>query len=91
MSGEPEKASLLGKVHSFPGKSYCSNCSNTPNIPNDTRMQFVRLMEICDENCMLQIVEEETRGKNTLDLIYTNEVSLVTDIDLNKSAISDHH
>merc|ERR1712002_154537 len=53
--------------------------------------QFVRLMEICDENCMLQVVEEETRGVNTLDLIYTNEVSLVTDIDVNESDISDHH
>merc|ERR1712002_845858 len=62
-----------------------------PNISNDTRMQFVRLMEICDENCMLQVVEEETRGRNTLDLIYTNEVSLVTDIDVNESDISDHH
>merc|ERR1712030_141970 len=61
------------------------------NISNDTRMQFVKLMKICDEKCMLQIIEEEMRGKNTLDLIYTNEVSLVTDIDVNESAISDHH
>jgi len=40
---------------------------------------------------MLQIIEEKTRGENTLDLIYTNEVGLVTDIDVNKSAISDHN
>merc|ERR1712074_103149 len=32
-----------------------------------------------------------TRGENTLDLIYTNEVNLVTDIDVNESALSDHH
>ena len=61
------------------------------NISNDVRMQFIKLMKICDEQCMLQIIEEETRGKNTLDLIYTNEISLVSDIDVNKSAISDHH
>ena len=54
-------------------------------------MQFIKLMKICDEQCMLQIIEEETWGKNTLDLIYTNEISLVSDIDVNKSAISDHH
>merc|ERR1712055_753785 len=42
------------------------------NISNDTRMQFVKLMKICDEKCMLQIIEEETWGGNTLDLIYTN-------------------
>ena len=61
------------------------------NISKDTRMQFVKLMKICDEKCMLQVIEEKTRGENTLDLIYTNEVSLVTDIDVNESAISDHH
>merc|ERR1711984_69945 len=61
------------------------------NISNDTRMQFVKLMKICDEKCMLQVIEEKTRGENTLDLIYTNEVSLVTDIDVNESALSDHH
>merc|ERR1712055_353730 len=44
-----------------------------------------------DGKCMLQIIEEKTRGENTLDLIYTNEVGLVTDIDVNKSAISDHN
>ena len=53
-------------------------------------MQFIKLMKICDEQCMLQIIEEETRGKNTLDLIYTNETSLVSDTDVNESAISDH-
>ena len=60
------------------------------NISNDKRMQFIKLKKICDEHCMLQIIEE-TRGKNTLDLIYTNETSLVSDIDVNESAISDHH
>merc|ERR1712030_122524 len=47
------------------------------NISNDKRMQCVKLMKICDEQCMLQIIEDETRAKNTLDLIYTNEISLV--------------
>ena len=61
------------------------------NVSNDKRLQFLKLMKICDEQCMLQIIEEETRDKNTLDLIYTNEIGLVTDIDVNKSAISDHN
>merc|ERR1712090_109072 len=61
------------------------------NRTNEVKMQFERLMKICDGKCMLQIIEDETRGKNTLDLIYTNEVGLVTDIDVNESAISDHN
>ena len=61
------------------------------NRPKEEKIQFERLMKICDGKCMIQIIEEKTRGENTLDLIYTNEVGLVTDIDVNKSAISDHH
>ena len=60
------------------------------NATQDEKIQFIKLMKICDEQCMLQVIEEETRGKNTLDLIYTNETGIVSDIDVNKTAISDH-
>ena len=39
---------------------------------------------------MLQVIEEPTRGENTLDLIFTNEPSMVTEVDVNKSWMSDH-
>ena len=39
---------------------------------------------------MVQIIDELTRERNTLDLMYTNEIKIVTNIDVNKSAISDH-
>merc|ERR1712055_597909 len=61
------------------------------NRSKEEKIQFERLMKICDEKCMLQVVEENTRGENMLDLMYTNEVNLVTDIDVNESALSDHH
>ena len=38
----------------------------------------------------MQIIDEPTRGENTLDLFFTNETSLVTDVDVNKSTKSDH-
>ena len=60
------------------------------NATQDEKIQFIKLMKICDEQCMLQVIEEETRGKNTLDLIYTNETGIVSDIDVNKTVISDH-
>ena len=52
--------------------------------------QFLDLMEVCDDQCLVQIIEEPTRGENTLDLIFTNEVSLIKDIEVNKSNKSDH-
>ena len=38
----------------------------------------------------MQIIDEPTRGENTLDLFFTNETSLVTDVEVNKSTKSDH-
>ncbi len=40
---------------------------------------------------MLQIIEEPTREENTLDLIFTNEMSLITKIEVNKTNYSDHN
>ena len=39
---------------------------------------------------MLQIIKEPTRGKNTLELVFTNETSLITSIGVSKSKLSDH-
>ncbi|CAL4061309.1 unnamed protein product, partial [Meganyctiphanes norvegica] len=39
---------------------------------------------------LIQIIEEPTREKNTLDLIYTNEVSMITQVEVMKSNMSDH-
>ena len=43
-----------------------------------------------DKNCLILIINEPTRGKNTLDLFFTNETSLVTNVKVNKSTKSDH-
>merc|ERR1712215_579730 len=40
---------------------------------------------------MIQIIEETTRKENTLDLVYTNDIGIVANIDVNTSAISDHN
>merc|ERR1712002_988155 len=94
---KPEPTIILSGDFNFPFVKWnrmtsgaCTwRCEKITNISN-VRMQFIKLMKICDEQCMLQIIEEETRGKNTLDLIYTNETGLILDIDVNKSAISNH-
>ena len=40
---------------------------------------------------MIQIIEESTKEENTLDLVNTNDIRIVADIDINTSAISDHN
>ena len=48
------------------------------------------LLEICSNQFMLQMIEESTREQNTLDLMFSNEVDLVTMIEVTKSNYSDH-
>merc|ERR1712236_56019 len=43
-----------------------------------------------DEFGLVQIIEEPTRGENTLDLIYTNEASMIIQVENIKSTLSDH-
>ena len=56
----------------------------------DERNQFEKLNEVMDNYGLIQIIEESTRKENTLDLVYTNEVSMITDVDVIKSNMSDH-
>ena len=60
------------------------------NALTDEKKQFENLMDLCSTKCMLQTIEEPTRGKNTLELFFTNEASLITSIGVYKSALSDH-
>merc|ERR1712002_1162261 len=56
----------------------------------DEQNQFKRLNEQMDEFGLVQIIEEPTRGENTLDLIYTNETSMIIQVENIKSTLSDH-
>ena len=43
-----------------------------------------------DEFGLIQVVDEPTREENTLDLIYTNETSMIMNVESIKSSLSDH-
>ena len=66
------------------------------NATTDQKDQFQSLMKICDSYFMLQTIEEATRkesttGKeNTLDLLFTNEIEMIGDVDANDTPVSDH-
>ena len=61
------------------------------NAYSDEKQQFEKLLEICNNQFMLQIIEEPTREKNTLDLVFTNEAEMVTMIEVNETNYSDHN
>merc|ERR1712240_530563 len=48
-------------------------------------------MGISTSHFMLQTIEESTRIENTLDLMFTNEISLITMVEVNNSNHSDHN
>merc|ERR1711888_8631 len=71
-------------------------CDKSPlkSISNATtkeKLQFKRFNDICEEHCLIQIIEETTRKENTLDLVYTNDIGIMSHIDVNTSDISDHN
>merc|ERR1712050_676069 len=61
------------------------------NATTKEKLQFKRFSNICEEHCLIQIIEEATRKENTLDLVYTNDIGIVSHIDVNTSDISDHN
>ena len=66
------------------------------NATKDQKAQFEILMKVCDSYFMLQAIEESTRketttGKeNTLDIIVTNEIEMMVDVDADDTPVSDH-
>merc|ERR1711989_190525 len=52
--------------------------------------QFNKMMEIMNKYHLVQTVEEKTRKDNTLDLVFTNNLDLITQIDVTGTIMSDH-
>ena len=48
-------------------------------------------MELTDKYNLVQAIEEPTRERNTLDLVFTNDISIFTHIEVTKSNLSDHN
>ena len=53
--------------------------------------QLKKLLSICNNQFMLQTIEEPTRIENTLDLMFTNEISLIKMIEVNNSNHFSHN
>ena len=56
----------------------------------DEQRQFYKMMEVMDNFHLSQTIQEPTRKENTLDLVFTNNISIFTQIDVSKTILSDH-
>ena len=94
---KPDPTIILSGDFNFPfvkWKKWPNNgCSweYKSNATTDEKQQFEKLMKICNNQCLLQTIEEHTREDNTLDLIFTNETSLFTLIEVAETELSDHN
>ena len=61
------------------------------NASADEKEQFRSLMNLCCNFNLIQTITEPTRGNNTLDYIFTNELDLFSSYDVSHSALSDHY
>merc|ERR1711874_925506 len=57
----------------------------------DQQKQFDRLLEVAEKYYLIQTVEEPTRIGNTLDLVFTNNIDIITQQDVSKTIMSDHN
>ena len=48
-------------------------------------------MEIIDKYHLLQAIEELTRGRNTLDLVFLNEMDTFKQVEVTETIMSDHN
>ena len=55
------------------------------NSTVDERDQFRSIMDLCCKLNLMQIIDEPTREKNNLDLIFTNELDIFSHMDINHS------
>ena len=100
---KPEPTIILTGDFNFPFINWKLNkyngCTskiiNTINATNDENLQFERLSKIANQYNLVQAINGPTREENgkasTLDLIYTNDISLFTEIQIHPSNMSDHH
>ncbi|CAL4093828.1 unnamed protein product [Meganyctiphanes norvegica] len=64
---------------------------NSSSTTLDEKAQFLKLTEVVDKYNLVQAIEEPTRERNTLDLVFTNDISIFTHIEVLKSSLSDHN
>ena len=100
---KPEPTIILTGDFNFPFISWKLNSHNgcrsevipSSNASIDEKTQFERLCKITNQFNLIQTINAPTREENgkksTLDLIYTNDMSLFTEIEINPSSMSDHH
>ena len=60
------------------------------NAKEDEKKQFYKLMDIMDSFHLVQMIQEHTRKENTLDLMFTNNPGLFTQIEVTGTCMSDH-
>ncbi|CAL4120027.1 unnamed protein product [Meganyctiphanes norvegica] len=92
----PETVVIISGDFNFPFVEWTRGAQNgctwkvKSGCSRDEMEQFVKLIELFDKHNLIQAIEEPTREKNTLDLIFTNDIEIFINIDVSKSSLSDH-
>merc|ERR1711913_239598 len=56
----------------------------------DEKKQFYNMMETMDKFNLVQTIQEPTRDENTFDLVFTNDISIFTQVEVTNTIMSDH-
>merc|ERR1712240_911768 len=84
---KPEPTVIITRDFNFPFIEWTRNEMNicSYKIKSDCyekteekKKQFYEMMEIKDKFSLVQTIQEPTRKENTLDLVFTNDISIFT-------------
>ena len=95
----PEPTVIITGDFNFPFMEWKRNnlgvCTpeRKPNkcVLDDEKKQYDKMMEVMDKYHLIQTIQETTRkDKNTLDLVFTNQIEVFTEVEVLKTIMSDH-
>ena len=58
-------------------------------VPKEAKEQYEELETLCGG--MVQVIDKPTRENNTLELLYTNEIEIISEVETHKTKLSDHN
>ena len=57
--------------------------------PKEAKEQYEELETLCGG--MVQVIDKPTREGNILELLYTNEIEMIAEVETHKARLSDHN
>ena len=88
--GSPTPNLIVLGDFNFPGMNWTTGEMQRGSRAEGETLQAARLVAFVEQHCLVQYVEQPTRGTNILDLVLANNEELIFDCRVEDSSMTDH-